>query len=222
MAEALLHRGFRVALPEPRGIAPSSGPMHGLTFIDLASDMADVIRAEAPRDGAIVAGHAYGAWIARCLGQSFPDLVNGLAFLAAGARAWPAHLSDAISAINNPETSDEDRRAALGLAFFAKGNDPADWMSGWHPEVVAMQREARAGTDPADWRPAGTAPILDLRGAEDPFRPKGTENDVEEELGPRVTAEVLPGTSHALPAERPEKAAEILARWAKTCLRTTR
>lgn len=212
---ALQAAGFRVARPEPRGIAPSSGPMAGVTFHDLAADLAHVIRAEAPGGQAIVAGHAYGAWIARCVAQDHPALVAGIVFLAAGAQAWPAHLSQAITAINDPATPEADRLAALRLAFFAPGNDAGDWLTGWHPRVVEMQRAARAATPPDSWRPAGTAPVLDLRGALDPFRPPGTEDEIASELGPRVTTRAIPHTSHAMPAERPAEVAAEMAAWAR-------
>ncbi|MCA0206206.1 MAG: alpha/beta hydrolase [Proteobacteria bacterium] len=213
LAAGLMQQGFRVLRPEPRGIAPSVGPMEGVTFHELADDLADIIRAEGGR--AIVAGHAYGAWIARCLAQDHADLVSGVVFLAAGAKAWPAELSRAITEINDPMTPEADRLAALKLAFFAEGNDPAEWLAGWHPAVVEMQRKARAATRPEDWRPAGTAPILDLRGAQDPFRPAGTEAEIAEELGPRVTAMAIEGASHAMPVERPAEAAAAMGDWAR-------
>jgi len=213
LAAGLVRQGFRVLRPEPRGIAPSVGPMEGLTFHDLAGDLADIIRAEGGH--AIVAGHAYGAWIARCLAQDHPDLASGVVFLAAGAKAWPPELSRAITEINDPMTSESDRLAALKLAFFAGGNDPGDWLTGWYPAVVDMQRKARAATRPEDWRPAGVAPILDLRGENDPFRPAGTETEIAEELGPRVTPMAIARSSHAMPVERPAEAAAAMGDWAR-------
>lgn len=214
IAHALQRHGFRVARPEPRGIEPSRGPMTGIDFHDLARDFAAVIETEgAPNAGAIVAGHAYGTWIARTLASDRPDLVSGVVLLAAGARAWPPHLSDAITIINASETLEEDRRAALRLGFFADGNDPGDWLTGWHPDVVASQRAARAATPQEDWRPTGRAPILDLRGGADPFRPAGTEDELVRELGDRVSARVIEGASHAMPVEKPQAAADAIARW---------
>ena len=55
--------GFRVLCPDPRGIGRSSGPMEGLTLYDLAEDAAAVLEAEATGP-AIVAGHAFGNWVA--------------------------------------------------------------------------------------------------------------------------------------------------------------
>src|SRR5690606_3703661 len=46
IAEKLMARGYRVLLPEPRGIGRSTGEMEHLTLHDLAGDVADVIEAE--------------------------------------------------------------------------------------------------------------------------------------------------------------------------------
>lgn len=216
IAEALNRHGFRVARPEPRGIAPSVGPMTCVTFHDFAADFAAVVEAErAAGTGrpTIVAGHAYGTWIARMLAADRPDLVDGIVLLAAGARAWPPALSAAITAINDPATPPADRLAALRLGFFADGNDASEWLEGWHPEVVAAQRAARSATPQADWWASGTAPILDLMGGADPFRPTGSETELSDAFGDRVTALAIPGASHAMPAEKPEEAAAAIAVW---------
>lgn len=211
LADRLVACGFRVARPEPRGVAPSTGPMDGVTFHDFAADFAAVIEAEG--GSAIVAGHAYGTWIARTLAADRPDLVAGVVLLASGAAAWPAELSAAITAINDPATPPAERLAALRLGFFAEGNDPTEWLDGWYPEVVAAQRAARAATPRSDWWGTGTAPILDLMGGADPFRPAGSETELVDEFGDRVTARTVANASHAMPAERPEAVADAIADW---------
>ena len=66
--------GFRVLRPRPRGFGKSSGPMDKLTLHDLARDIAAVIEPE--HDGpAIVAGHAYGHFVAKMTATDFPTLV---------------------------------------------------------------------------------------------------------------------------------------------------
>lgn len=213
-AAALQKRGFRAARIEPRGVAPSSGPMTDASFHDFAADFATVLTYElGENERAIVAGHAYGTWIARTIAADYPALVGGVVLLASGAKAWPAHLSAAISAINSPDISNEHRLAALRQGFFAEGNDAGEWLNGWYPEVVASQRAARAKTPQADWWGTGVAPILDLVGGSDPFRPSGSEDELIREFGRRVTMQSIANASHALPAERPEDAAEAIARW---------
>ncbi|MGU3575020.1 alpha/beta fold hydrolase [Brucellaceae bacterium C25G] len=213
-ANALINMGFRVIRAEPRGIEQSQGPMYSVSFHDFAADFAHALKAELP-DGerAIIAGHAYGTWIARTIATDYPDLISGVVLLASGSRNWPAHLSAAITTINASDTSDEERLEALRIGFFAEGNDASEWLNGWHPEVVASQRAARAQTPQADWWETGNAPILDLMGGADPFRPKGSENELVNEFGNRVTAQIIDNASHAMPAEKPQEAAQAIKLW---------
>lgn len=213
MADRLAERGFRVALPEPRGIGGSTGPMEDVSFHDFGDDFAKVIEAEgAP---AIVAGHAYGNWIARTMAHDHPDLVRGVVLVAAGAEKWPAELSDAITMINDPASTEEQRLDGLRLAFFAEGNDPTPWLEGWHEDVTVSQRAARKLTERDVYR-SGTVPMLDLQGGADPFRPATSRNEVRDEHGEGVTVAVIDGTSHALPAEKPVETADAIADWAET------
>lgn len=214
LAKALQSQGFRVARAEPRGITPSTGPLTDVNFHDFAGDFSAVLTAElAEGESAIIAGHAYGTWVARTIAADFPELVSGVVLLASGARQWPQHLSAAITTINALDASDEERLAALRLGFFAEGNDPKEWLTGWHAAVVGAQRAARACTPQSDWWSTGSAPILDLMGGDDPFRPEGTEDELVREFGDRVTALAITNASHAMPAERPEEAAIAVAGW---------
>ena len=212
LAKRLAERGYRVLRPEPRGIGASKGPMTGVTFHDFAKDSAAVIRNEG--GNAIVAGHAYGGWIARTLATDHPELTRGVVLVAAGASKWPKEMSAAITMINDPASTREQRLAGLRLAFFAKGNDPTAWLDGWHSDVTTSQREAGKATKRADWWAAGKAPILDLQGGADPFRPAESRNELKAEFGDRVTVAVIDNASHALPAEKPVETANAIADWA--------
>lgn len=214
LADRLVERGYRVALPEPRGIGGSHGPMKGATFHDFANDFAAVINAEG--GSAIVAGHAYGQWIAKTLAADHPAQVKGVVLLAGGARKWPAELSDAITLINSPTATREQKLAGLRLAFFAPGNDPSHWLEGWYPAVTESQRAARTLTQQDSWWAGGSAPMLDLQAGADPFRPQSSRMEVKEEFGERVTVRVVPNASHALPAEKPRETADAMADWADT------
>jgi pimeloyl-ACP methyl ester carboxylesterase len=212
LAERLASRGYRVLRPEPRGIGESTGPMDGVTFHDFASDFAAVIQNE--KGPAIVAGHAYGNWIARTLATDYPELTRGVVLVAAGARKWPKELSEAITMINDPASTREQRLEGLRLAFFAEKSDPTPWIDGWHKDVTKSQRAARKLTNQADWWEGGLGPILDLQGGSDPFRPVASRNELEQEFAGRVSVKVIEGASHALPAEKPEQVAEAIADWA--------
>lgn len=213
LAGRLAARGHRVLRPDPRGIAPSAGPMQGVSFHDFAADVAAVIRAEGGGP-AVVAGHAYGNWIARTLAADHPALVRGVVLVAAGARQMPQVLIEAITMINDPASTEAERLAGLRLGFFAEGSDPRPWLAGWYPAVTRSQRAARALTG-GDWPAAGTAPILDLQGAADPFRPPSSRDELRRQFGDRVTVRVIAGASHALPAERPVEVADAIADWAR-------
>ncbi len=188
--------------------------MTEVSYHDFADDIAGIIK----QDGsgpAIVAGHAYGNWIARTVAADHPDLVRGVALIAAGAKTWPRALSDAITTINEAGQPVAARLTALELAFFAPGHDASAWLEGWHPEVTVSQRDARSRTELNSWWAAGSAPILDLQGADDPFRPRETVNELQSELGSRVTVAVVPAASHALPVEQPDAVIRAIVRWAR-------
>ena len=212
LANRLVERGYRVLRPEPRGVGASKGPMQGVSFHDFANDFAAVIRNEGGK--AIVSGHAYGTWIARTIASDHPELTRGIVLVAAGAKKWPKELSHAITVINDPKSTREQRLEGLRLAFFAKGSDPTPWLEGWHPDVTKSQRAARKLTNQADWWAGGHAPMLDLQGGSDPFRPAVSRQDLKKEFGDRVTVKVIAGASHALPAEKPLAVADAIADWA--------
>jgi pimeloyl-ACP methyl ester carboxylesterase len=215
LADALVVRGVPVILPWPRGMAPSTGPLATVDFHDLAADVAAILRAEAP-GGAIVAGHAYGCWIARTLAQDHPDLTRALVLIAAGAGSWPPDLSRAIEIAMDPAQPESARLAALQRAFFAPGHDPRPWLDGWNADLVNAQRAARARTIQASWWDSGTAPVLDILALQDPFRPADSRAFYADAFPGRVTVRPVDGASHALPDERPDQVAAILADWIAT------
>jgi len=214
LAEGLANAGYCVLLPWPRGTGGSVGALDGMIdFHDLAADAAAVIAAEPQPNGAVVAGHAYGCWIARTVAQDRPDLVDGLILLAAGAGRWPDALSQAINVAMSPDGPEAERLDALQMAFFAPGHDPRPWLKGWNGDLVLAQRAARGRTDRDSWWPSGTAPILDLVGLQDPFRPEASRDFYVKEFPGRVTLVSVDGASHALPDEKPEWVANQIAAW---------
>ncbi|MFK7994566.1 MAG: alpha/beta fold hydrolase [Granulosicoccus sp.] len=212
----LTGHGFKVILPEPRGIGGSVGPMAGIDFHDLAADAVAAIRAETNK--VIIAGHAFGCWLARTVAADYPDLVSGLVLIAAGSGKWPSELSEAINTLASAHASREERLAALSLAFFTPSSNSEPWLEGWHSDVIATQRAARASTDRESWWHSGRAPILDLVGLQDPFRPASSRNDFVREFKDRVSLVTIDGASHALPDEKPEEVAEEISKWSKTIL----
>ncbi len=214
VAEGLAAAGFQVLRPKPRGIGRSIGPMTNITLHDLAGDIAAVVE-QLGGGRAVIVGHAYGNWVARMTAADHPKLVRGVVIAAAAARQYPPELSKAVTSAGNPALSREERLAALRFAFFAPGNDPTVWLDGWHPEIRASQRAAAAAVRQDEWWSGGSAPLLDLQAAEDPFRPEAKRNEMKDEFGERVTVVVIPHASHALIPEQPRAVVDALAGWIK-------
>ena len=216
LAESLSDQGIRVVLPWPRGIGQSTGPTETIDFHDLANDAVAALSAQAGHGPKYIVGHAYGCWIARTVAQDHPDLVDGIILLAAGAGTWPKELSRAIEVAMSGDEPDTTRLDALRLAFFADGHDPRGWLGGWHPEAVKMQRAARARTDRESWWQSGQAPMLDIVGLQDPFRPKDDLEFYVHEFAPRVELRTVDGASHALPDEKPAEVAALIHDWLRS------
>jgi len=215
VAERLAGAGFKVLRPQPRGMARSTGPLAGLDLNALAHDVARVI--ERFGDGrAIVAGHAYGHFVARVTDLNHATSVRGVAVLGAAARVMPPGLTEALDTAADPGRPRTERLAALRKAFFAPGNDPSAWLDGWHPELRDTYRRASAIPSRQAWWPVSNAPILDLQGANDPWRPESTRDELQAVLGDRVTVRVIADASHALVVEQPAAVADALVDWART------
>ncbi len=214
VAQALVAADYRVLRPQPRGMGKSTAPEPGLDLHDLALDTKRVIDHYA-QGRAIVAGHAYGHFIARVTDLDYPAAVRGVAMLGAGARTFPAGLTQDLDLAADVKQSRADRLAALQRAFFAPGNDPTPWLEGWHPEWRDIYREASATPPKSSWWPRSHAPILDLQGADDPWRPESTRHELRDALPDRVTVRVIPHASHALVIEQPAAVAEAITAWAR-------
>jgi pimeloyl-ACP methyl ester carboxylesterase len=214
VAEGLLAAGFLVLRPKPRGIGRSSGPMANITLHDLARDIAEVVE-KLGGGRAVIVGHAYGNWVARMTAADHPELVRGVVIAAAAAKTYAPELTKAVTSAGNPALSSDERLAALRFGFFAPGNDPAGWLNGWHPDIRDSQRAAAAAVRQDEWWSGGSAPLLDLQGAEDPFKPEAKRNEMKDEFGQRVTVTVIPHASHALIPEQPKAVVEALVSWIK-------
>lgn len=219
LAALLAGRGFKAIRPWPRGLAPSHGPA-AATLHDYATDMATLIRREGMPD-AILAGHAFGNFVARCTAADHPELVRGVVLIAGspgktadGAQSIPADVLESVYASGNPELSDEARIDHLKKAFFAPGNDPSVWLAGWYPELKASQTVAWHATPVDEFFAAGSAPILDLQAALDTVAPRWNASLLKNSLGERVTVKVIEGAGHALVPEEPERVAQAIATWA--------
>ncbi len=219
-AAQIADAGFRVLRPRPRGFGRSSGPMDGLTLHDFAKDIAAVIGHE-NAGPAIVAGHAYGHFVAKMTATDFPQYVRAVALVAASQKNINSHVRAWLAIATNPKQPEAERIKHLQLVFFAPGHDPRPWLTGFDPVVQRSQEVARDTTPQAVYWNAGTAPLLDLQAEHDPYRPHSTRNQLIEEFGAsRVTVVVIPNASHALPVENPKPAAEAIVVYAKKLSRS--
>ena len=215
IAPLLAASGFRVLRPEPRGIGHSRGPEAGVTLKALAGDIAAVIRAE-EAGPAIVLGHAFGNWVARNVAVAHPELVRGVVLAAAAARVQSPEVRAALEVCKDTTRAREDRLAALQFAFFAPRHDPSDWLEGWSAEATQVQRVATSASPREAWWHAGSAPILDLIAAHDPFRPPATRRENADEFGGRVSIHIIDGASHALIPEQPTAVVAAIEAWSRS------
>ncbi len=215
IAPLLTAAGHRVLRMEPRGIGRSA-PMRDTDSIhDIAADLAAVVEA-AGAAPVLVAGHAAGNWPARMLAHDRPDLVRGVAMLAAvtGTASRP-EIGAAINGSFDPALSDAERLRNLEIAYFAPGHDASVWLPGWFPPVALAQRRARDNTSDKAWlRAAEAKPLLYLAATLDAIAPPPSLDELRAVLGPRVTREVVPDAGHALLPEQPRAVADALVTFA--------
>lgn len=212
----LAQAGYRALRPQPRGIGGSTGPMQGITLHDFARDVAAVIEKHGG-GSAVVAGHAFGNFVARATAADFPDLVKAVVLLAA-THVWPlpAEVRASINRTHDMSLAESERIRCMKHAFFAPGNDPRVWLRGWREDVMHMERAATEATPREEWWHAGSAPILDVLPANDVCSPPESRNRYREEFGAnRVATTVIPDAGHALLPEQPEAVARAVLDYLK-------
>lgn len=210
LAERLALKGYRVILPEPRGIGGSEGPMKGLTLHDLASDVAHIIETQAKAPVALL-GHAFGNRLARTTAADYPDLVSRVILLACGGLIeMPEESMKALMGCFDDNLSPDEHIECVRKGFFADGNDPEVWRDGWYPKVMRMQSSAVRKTDVEDWWEAGGQPMLVVQALDDVIALPANARDIKKRLGDRITLAELPDAGHAMLPEQPEEIARIV------------
>jgi pimeloyl-ACP methyl ester carboxylesterase len=208
--------GFRVLRPQPRGYGRSSGPMLNLTLHDLARDVAAVIQHE-NNGPAILAGHAFGHFVAKMTAVDFPNLVRAVILIGAAQKQPDPEVRRSVAIATDPSQPEAERLKHLKLVFFAPGNDPKPWLTGFHANVRAAEIVARDATPQKEYWGAGTAPILDIQGANDPYRPRFSADELVKEFGARrVSVVVIPHAAHAIIVEQPRAVADAVVKYART------
>lgn len=216
LAQRLAQAGYRALCPQPRGLGASRGPLHGITLHDYARDVAAVIDAGGERP-AVVAGHAFGNFVARTTAADYPQKVRAIALLAA-THTWPLRpeLRDSINKSHQMSLPEDLRLKHLRHVFFAPGSDARVWLSGWNEEVMHAERDATEATPKPEWWTAGSAPVLDMIPEADPLTPPESRDAYVGEFGAgRVTKVLIPGAAHALLPEQPQAVAAALLDYLK-------
>lgn len=207
LAERVAGQGYRVILPEPRGIGGSVGQFDGQTLHDFAGDVAAVIEAlsSAP---VVLIGHAYGNRVARTVAADHPHSVERLVLIAAGGIVpIREEIIEAMRGCMTLTLPREGRLKHLAKAFFAPGNDASVWLDGWWPEVAAAQSAAVRATKVEDWWEAGGKPITVLQASDDAIAPRENAEDLKRRLGDRVTIVDIRDAGHAMLPEQPDQIA---------------
>jgi pimeloyl-ACP methyl ester carboxylesterase len=221
VAERLAAAGFRVLRPQPRGYERSVGPMQHVTLHDFARDVAAVIQHDNAQHNidvpAILAGHAFGHFVAKMTAVDFPKLVRAVILIGAAQKQPDPEVQKSVAIASDPSQPEAERLKHLKLVFFAAGNDPKPWLTGFHRDVRAVEMIARDATPQKEYWSAGTAPILDIQGASDPYRPKSSSNELVAEFGARrVSVVVIPHSAHAVIVEQPRLVADAIVKYART------
>src|SRR5579863_7117287 len=215
VAERLAAAGFRVLRPQPRGYGGSVGKMTGITLHDLARDLAAVIQHE-NAGPAILAGHAFGHFVAKMTAVDFPKLTRAVILIGAAQKVPDPKVQQSVAIASDPTQPEAERLKHLKLVFFAPGNDARVWLTGFHANVRAAEIVARDATPQREYWSAGTAPILDIQGDNDPYRPLASTNELVQEFGAgRVSVVRVPHTAHAIIVEQPGPVAGVIVAYAK-------
>jgi pimeloyl-ACP methyl ester carboxylesterase len=214
VAAGLARDGFRVLRPQPRGAGASRGPIENIRMQDLARDIARIIERE-KAGPAVIAGHAYGNWVARMTATDHPALVRGIVLIAAAAKTFPSELRTVVQQAGDAKLSDAMRLQALQRGFFLAGHDASVWLKGWAPDANRAQGIAATATAQAEYWQGGNVPMLDLVPDSDPFKPKEKWYESREEFGDRVTVTIIQNASHALIPEQPQSVAKAIAAWVR-------
>jgi pimeloyl-ACP methyl ester carboxylesterase len=215
IAAPLAKAGFRVLRPQPRGYGKSTGPLDHLTIHDFAKDIAAVIEHE-KAGPAILAGHAFGHFVAKATAVDFPKLARGIVLIAASQKKADPTVRDATAIATDPSQPESPRLLALQKVFFAPGHDARPWLQGFHLDVQKSEAAARDATPQADYWTGGSVPILDIQAQYDPYRPPHSRNELIEEFGAkRMTTVLIPNAAHAVIVEQPQAVAEAIIQWAR-------
>jgi pimeloyl-ACP methyl ester carboxylesterase len=213
---ARLASAARCVAIDHRGWGSSSAPAHGYATADLADDALAVISALG-LDDYIVVGHSMGGKVAQLLAARVPSGLRGLV-LVAPAPARPAVVPDAVLAgMRAAYGSRESVIATLdGVLRHAPLDDALreqvvqDSLAGAQAAKEAWPAQT-IGEDVSDGLGRIDVPVLVLTGEHDRVEPAELMRSHVLAHIPGATLEVVPGSGHLMPLERPDELSTRIA-----------
>ena len=213
---ALADAGYSSVALNPRGAGNSRGAIDGITLRDLADDIAFVVTELSHRAVHLV-GHALGNIFVRATASYRPDVARTVSVMPCGGHNLAAHpvapeVVAAVGRCHDHTLDDEERLAALRLAFFAFGNDPRPWLDGWWPGSAGLSA-ALMQSDPEDWWRGGHVPMLIVQPLEDVMASREVGREAAAALGDRATYVEVEHCGHAILPEQPDLIADHIIRF---------
>lgn len=214
----LVKSGYQVVLIQPRGIGSSTGdliPAHA-SMSGFAQDIMDTLDKLGIKKLSFI-GHAFGNRVARTIATLYPNSVDKLVLMASGgdddlALDQRKCLLGSFD-LNLPR---QERLDAIQCAFFAQGNDPSIWYTGWYPKLALAQINASQMTNGNFFKKAGGKEFLLLQASEDFIAPPESNGlKLKEELGDQVIYVEIPHTGHALSSEEPDLISDYIINYFK-------
>jgi pimeloyl-ACP methyl ester carboxylesterase len=215
IAERIAQAGFRVLRPQPRGYGRSVGPLEKITLHDLARDQALILKHE-NAGPAILAGHAFGHFVAKATAVDFTQLARGVVLISASQKTADPAVRQATAIATDPTQPESDRLKGLQWVFFAPGHDARLWLRGFHEKVQKSEAIARDATPQSEYWSGGSVPILDIQAEFDPYRPPASRDELIKEFGAqRMTTVLIKNAAHAVIVEQPQPVADAIIAWSK-------
>lgn len=212
IARVIAAAGFQVVSFDPRGVGATrdTGALMArtppVTLDDLASDVMEIVRAHGGR--AHLIGHDYGNRVMRMVAVLAPDMVRSVTLWGAGSGAPPARAIEILTIVIDNKVPFQKFRAALAEGFFAPGNNPSVWYTGWYPVAGALQVKASEHTPAARYQGGGNAPLLIVQAGQDTIAPPERSEKLQAAIGPRAQRVVIDKAGHCLVEEQPDAVAK--------------
>lgn len=220
--EALTAHHHVVALDLP-GHGRSAPAPHSSGIVELAHDVATVIDDLGPLPVHVV-GHSFGGMVAQELAISYPDRVRSLA-LAATATSFSDETRDYLrghgSAVSSQGMSAALPSLPLSLASETLQRRPdllerlTKTILAMDPDVYAAAWNEIASFDASDRLGSIRCPSLLLVGDEDRNTPPAASTELANAI-PGAEMVVIPGASHMVPMEAPERFNKELLHFLRT------